>query len=182
MGIYEGAAERLFFAVISQIISVVLSIILPILSSKLIVAYTDSIYKQILQIALAIMAVRIVNNVFLFAASHNYNIVYSKTLSSMEKDMVDSTLKITKSCMDEQGSGLFIQRLTVDTTRLATGFNTIADMSTSIFRYVGILGAIIYIDLKVFFVILILVLMQGLLERHNMTPRGASYCVSLYPP
>ncbi len=161
----EGRRATFVIAVVSQIISVILSIIAPIFSAKLIVAYTDTVYEQIILIGLAILGVRLLSGVVLFIANHSYNVVYNKTLSAMEEDLVDSALKITKGCMDEQGSGLFIQRLTGDTTKLATGFNTIADMSTSVFQYFGILGAIIYIDFRVFFVVLALMLMQGWFER-----------------
>ena len=165
------SGQRKFFiiALSSQVITVVLSIISPLLSARLIVAYTETVYKQIILTGLALLAVRFINNIFLFLTNHSYNVVYNKTLSAMEEDMVDSVLKISKSCMDEQGSGLFIQRLTVDTTRIATGFNTIADMSTSLFRYFGILGAMLYIDPKVFFVVIALMLMQAWFEKIRTT-------------
>ena len=149
----EGRRGTFVIAVTSQIISVVLSIVAPILSAKLIVAYTDVTYEQIILIGLALLAVKLATGAVLFISNHSYNVVYNKTISAMEEDMVDSALRITKGCIDEQGSGLFIQRLTVDTTTIATGFNTIADMTTTVFRYLGILGAIVYIDIRVFFVI-----------------------------
>ncbi len=161
----KGRRVTFVIAVTSQIISVLLSIVGPILSAELIVAFTDVTYKQIILIGLALLVVKLVSGVVLFISNHSYNVVYNKTLSAMEEDMVDSALKITKGCMDEQGSGLFIQRLTVDTTTIATGFNTIADMSTTVFRYFGILAAILYVDIRVFFVILVLLTMQGWIER-----------------
>lgn len=165
----EGRRGTFVIAVTSQIISVVLSIVAPILSAKLIVAYTDVTYEQIILIGLALLAVKLATGAVLFISNHSYNVVYNKTISAMEEDMVDSALRITKGCIDEQGSGLFIQRLTVDTTTIATGFNTIADMTTTVFRYLGILGAIVYIDIRVFFVILALLTMQGWIERKRTT-------------
>lgn len=165
----EGRRGTFVIAVTSQIISVVLSIVVPILSAKLIVAYTDVTYEQIILIGLALLAVKLATGAVLFISNHSYNVVYNKTISAMEEDMVDSALRITKGCIDEQGSGLFIQRLTVDTTTIATGFNTIADMTTTVFRYLGILGAIVYIDIRVFFVILALLTMQGWIERKRTT-------------
>lgn len=165
----EGRRGTFVIAVTSQIISVVLSIVAPILSAKLIVAYTDVTYEQIILIGLALLVVKLATGAVLFISNHSYNVVYNKTISAMEEDMVDSALRITKGCIDEQGSGLFIQRLTVDTTTIATGFNTIADMTTTVFRYLGILGAIVYIDIRVFFVILALLTMQGWIERKRTT-------------
>ncbi len=159
--------QRLYFfiAVISQLISVAFSIVTPVLSAKIIVSYTESVFNQIVLVALAIFAVRLLSNVVLFIANRSYNIVYNQTLSNLEEDLIDNALHITKGCIDENGTGLFIQRLTVDTTKLATGFNTLADMSTTLFNYLGILGAVFFISPSVFIVVFILIVMQGAFEQ-----------------
>ena len=161
----HGQRKYFFIAVISQLIGGALSILAPVLSAKLIVAYTESIFDQIFLIALTIFVVRLIYNFALFLANRSYNIVYNKTLSNLEEALVDSALNITKSSFDENGTGLFIERLTGDTTRLATGFNTLADMSTTLLNYLGILGAVFIISPYVFLVVLALVIMQGILER-----------------
>lgn len=163
----KGQRGRFFIAISSQLIGVGLSVVAPILSAKLIVAYTSTITHQIILIAIAIFAVRLVTNFVGYLANRNYNIVYNKTLSNLEDDLVDGALGITKACLDEQGTGLFIQRLTVDTTRLATGFNTLADMSSTVFNYAGILCAVAIISPHVFGLVLFLIVMQGIMERYR---------------
>lgn len=161
----QGQRSFFFIAVASQLISVVLSIVSPVLSARLIVYYTQSVFDQIVLIALSIFAVRLISNFVLFLANRSYNVVYNKTLSNLEEALVDSALDITKSSIDENGTGLFIQRLTSDTTQLATGFNTMADMSTTLLNYMGILCAVFIISPPVFAVVLSIIIIQGILER-----------------
>lgn len=166
----KGQRTFFFVAVSAQLFSVALSILLPMLSARIIVAYTNEAFSGILYTAFALLATRLVNNIMLFVANRSYNIVYNKTLSNLETDLVDSALRIKSECLDEQGTGLFIQRLTVDTTRLATGFNTLADMSATLLNYVGILAAMLILSPPVFLVVLALLGIQYAIE-HARTKR-----------
>lgn len=160
----RGQRVSFVIAVTAQLVSVALSIFAPILGARIIVAFTEGGFHQILYTALMIFAVRVISNIVLFLANHYYNVVYNRTLTNLETDLVDAVLRITSQCMDEQGTGLFIERLTVDTTRLATGFNTMADMSAQMFNYIGILAALLILSPPVFAVVLALLGIQSWLE------------------
>ena len=158
--------QRNFFvlAVVSQFISVGLKIAAPLLSAEVILKLEAGIFTQTLLIAAALAAVLIAADLTMFVANRSYNKVYNKTLTNLEKDLVDGVLRITNGCIDEKGTGLFIQRLTTDTSSLATGFNTLADLFSQMFNYIGILAAILIVNRPVFFVVLALLCIQSLLE------------------
>ena len=139
----HGQRKTFVAAVVSQLVSVGLKIAAPLLSAEVIVRLEAGIFSQILMIAVALLAVLAVTDLALFAANRCYNKVYNKTLTNLEKDLVDGALRITNGCIDEKGTGLFIQRLTADITALATGFNTLADLISQMFNYIGILAAIL---------------------------------------
>ena len=160
----QGQRRTFILAVVSQLVSVGLKIAAPILSAQLIVNLETGIFNKILLIAAALLAVLGVTDLALFAANRSYNIVYNKTLTNLENDLVDGVLRITNGCIDEKGTGLFIQRMTVDTTSLATGFNTLADLFSQMFNYIGILAAILFVSPPVFIVVLILLCIQSYLE------------------
>lgn len=138
--------KMFFFAVICQWISIAMSIITPILSAKVIVGYTNSALEQVILTAIAIFVVDLVTNSSLYLCNTRYNIVYANILSDIENDLAKASLKIKNSCIEDKGGGLFIQRLTVDTDTLATGFNTIVDQISQIFNYIGILIAMFVIS------------------------------------
>ena len=142
--------KYLFLAVDLQFISVILMIIAPILSARIIVAFTDSAFSRLIYMAIALFAVNYISRAVLLACNMAYNVVYSRTLSALEADISDNVLKITDSCMDEKGTGLFIQRLTSDTSNLATVFNTLADNLSQVCQYVGILCAMLIVSPRIF--------------------------------
>ena len=160
----EGQRNTFILAVASQMFSVGLKIAAPILSAEVIVNLETGIFNKILLIAAALLAVLAVTDLTLFVANRSYNVVYNKTLTNLEKDLADGALRITNGCIDEKGTGLFIQRLTSDTTSLATGFNTLADLFSQMCNYVGILAAILIVSPPVFFVVLVLICVQSFLE------------------
>ena len=160
----EGQRNTFILAVASQMFSVGLKIAAPILSAEVIVNLETGIFNKILLIAVALLAVLAVTDLTLFVANRSYNVVYNKTLTNLEKDLADGALRITNGCIDEKGTGLFIQRLTSDTTSLATGFNTLADLFSQMCNYVGILAAILIVSPPVFFVVLVLICVQSFLE------------------
>lgn len=162
---YVQRYRKLFFTAIGcQWVNVVLNIVAPILSARIIVALTDSAFKQIVLTALALFVLSVISDLSLYCCNTRYNIVYNSLLSDMENDLASSTLRITNSCLENKGGGLFIQRLTVDTATLATGFNTMADLISQMFRYIGVLIAMLIISPPVFFVVLILLASQIFIE------------------
>ncbi|WP_408070767.1 ABC transporter ATP-binding protein [Butyrivibrio sp. JL13D10] len=149
-----------FFAVICQWLSIAMSIIAPILSAKVIVAYTESNLKQVVLAAAAILAVDIVTDATLYLCNTRYNIIYARLLSDIENDLTKASLKIKNACIEAKGGGLFIQRLTGDTDTLATGFNTIVDQLSQIFNYLGILIAMFVISPLVFAIVVAILACQ----------------------
>lgn len=142
--------KYLLLAVGLQFISVILMIIAPILSARIIVAFTDSAFRRLIYTAIALFAVNYISRAVLLGCNMAYNVVYSRTLSALEADISDSVLKITNRCMDDNGTGLFIQRLTSDTANLATAFNTLADNLSQICQYIGILCAMLIVSPLIF--------------------------------
>ena len=124
-----------------QILSAVLGIVAPMVSAQIIIAYTSDKAEQVIYIAIVLLAVQILRNFFLVFSNQGYNRAYSKTLGMLEKELIDTSLQVESQCMDEKGSGLFIQRITTDTQRIASGFNNIADMISQVLNYVSVMLA-----------------------------------------
>ncbi len=156
--------KRFFFALGCQWVNIALNIVLPILSARVIVAYTDSSLEQTFLAAALIFVVQLLNNLSLFLCNTQYNMVYTRILTDLEEDLAKSALQIKNSCLEQKGAGVFIQRLTVDTSTLATGFNTMADHISTMFRYIGILIALLLVSPPVFLVASVLLAAQFAIE------------------
>lgn len=162
---YVGSQKTtLLFAVFQQLLSVIFGVIAPVMSARVIVHYMDSEVQQVIAVAALLLLVQLLKNLFLVGSNRGYNKVYCRTLSLLENDLIRSSLQIKNSCLDEKGSGLFIQRLTVDTTRMATGFNRIADMIAQAVNYIGILLAILVVSPIGFILALALLAAESAME------------------
>lgn len=160
----KGQKKYLILLNITNIFSIAFSIIAPILSAKIIVSLTSNEYTQIILIALAIFAVDSIDDIFRYIAHRCTNLIYRNTLSIIEVDLGRNVLKLETECLDKNGSGLFIQRLTNDTSRLADVFNSIFGKTTDLIKYIGILIAIFIVNKLVFIYILVSVIILYILE------------------
>ncbi len=158
----------LFLAVACQLVGGLFAITAPIVSARIIQTYVQGKGWQVIYIAALLMVISLLHNLFVVMSNQTYNHVYTRTLSALEGDLVENMLRIENSCIDMKGSGLFIQRLTTDTERIASGFNTLADMITQIINYLGILIAMCIVDVRFCLIVIFLLILQTLLELWRM--------------
>ncbi len=154
----------LLFSIFAQLFSVLFGILAPIVSAGIIQAYANDKAYMVLEIAAALLIVSLLKNLFMVISNQGYNHVYTGALSDLESDVVDGVLRITTGCIEEKGTGLFIQRITGDTSRIASGYNSIADMLVNILNYAGILIAMFSIDHSIALVTVIIVAVQVFVE------------------
>jgi len=161
--------HRLLLAVsiLSQLCSVVLSVAAPIVSARIIRAYANDEAWRVTYIAITLLVIQLFRNLFLVISNQGYNRVYRRTLTALEDDLVRGVLSVRSASLDENGSGLFIQRLTTDTGRIAAGFNTLAEMITQIMNYVGILIAMFLVSPTMFLLVLVMIALQSLIELYR---------------
>ena len=161
----RGQKVNLIVFIICNILRIAISIISPILSAKIIIELTSNNYTQIILIAFAILIAEGLSSLFQYLERRCSINIYRKTLSLLETDLAGSVLKLENECLDTNGSGVFIQRLTNDTFRLSDVFNSILSMLSELIRYIGILVAIFIVNKLVFIYVLGMIIIFGLLER-----------------
>ena len=135
-----------FFGVLTQAASVAIEIIAPLITAKVITSLSQGLLEEILMAAGSLLLINAISDVVNIACNRAYNVVYNKTLTLLETDLVQNALRITTRCLDRKGSGLFIQRLTQDTSQLATGFSTMADLFSQSIEKIGILAAVLIVN------------------------------------
>ena len=153
-----------FLGVLTQGILVAIQVAAPLITARVIVALTQGTVEQILATAVSLLAVNAVSNLFTIACNRAYNVVYNKTLTLLESDLVHHALRITTRCLDQKGTGLFIQRLTQDTSQLATGFSTLADLVSQSVEKIGILAAVLILNRTAFAVMIGILAVQTAVE------------------
>lgn len=153
-----------FLGVLTQAASVAIEIIAPLITARVITALTQGLLEQILLTAGSLLLINAVSDVVNIVCNRAYNVVYNKTLTLLETDLVQNALRITTRCLDRKGSGLFIQRLTQDTSQLATGFNTMADLFSQSVEKIGILAAVLIVNPVAFAAMVGIIAVQTAIE------------------
>jgi len=150
--------------VTTQAMLVAIQVAAPLITARVIVAMTLGVAEQIMIAAAALLALNAVSDVVTIACNRAYNVVYNRTLTLLEGELVHHALRITSQCLDQKGTGLFIQRLTQDTAQLATGFNTLADMISQSVEKIGILVAVLILNRTAFAVMIGILAVQTVIE------------------
>ncbi len=154
----------LILAVVLQLVSVVFLIVAPVLNARIIVELTNVAFYQVLWTALSLFAVNLASAGIMAGCNWAYNVVYNRTLTLLEAEISENVLRIQNKEIEDNGTGLFIQRLTVDTSNLATAFSTLADNISQICQYFGILAAMLIVSPLVFMVVVVLLSVQIAME------------------
>ena len=164
--------KNLIWFIIVNILIIVISVVVPILSAKIIVYLTDNEFHQLLLIAFIILLVEWFSNVCNYFKRHNSNILFRETYINLQTCLGKEILKIENKDIDSTGSGLFIQRLTNDTSKLSDIFPMLIDFLTNIVTDIGIFVAIFIINKVVFIYMMIATIILYLIERKRVKLRN----------
>jgi len=146
-----------------------ISIGVPMLSARIIVNLTESKFKQLLLISIVLMFIEIFRNACNYFARRFSEVIYRETFIKIQTRLGNEILKIENKYLDEHGSGVFIQRLTNDTSRIADIFNAINMYLFEIITNVGIFVAVFIINKIAFVYMAISIIVMYLIENMATT-------------
>lgn len=154
-----GKTQKKFIIgyIIFNIIFVFINLFVPILSAKAIVELTSNKLKQVIYIGLIILVVELLRNFANYITGYFRQQIYRETYSKLETTLGAEILKIENQNLDEKGSGLFIQRLTNDASKIADIFVVLNIYLTHILTDIGIFLAIFIINKIIFIYLVIMV-------------------------
>ncbi len=144
--------KDLIFIFIGCIIYCIVSILSPLLTAKRIVALTDSLWQRLILITFVILFVEFVRNFIRFCNNYFMNRFYFAIKKNIQSKLTKETLKIDMHTLNNNSSGLFIERINEDTNTLADAFNIIVDNGTFCLSNIGILISMFFLNKIIFFI------------------------------
>lgn len=160
---------RLIIYLICNILVIIISVILPILSAKIIVDLTANKLFQVILITLILFIIESLRNFISYLTRNISSQIYRETFSKIQIALGQEILKLENKCLDQTSSGVFIQRLTNDTGKIADVFNVLNIYLTHILTDIGIFGAVFIINKKAFFFLVIMILTIYIVEQKRVT-------------
>ena len=149
----------------ANLLSAIFSIILPILSARAVVLLTDNKFYQIISIAIVIFFIENIRNLLNYLMRYYGSVIYRETFTKVQIDLGSQILKLENRVIDSNSSGLFIQRITNDTSRLADVFNSLIMNLSNIITDIGIFGAIFIINKLAFLYLATMTVILYLVDR-----------------
>lgn len=146
----KTAKMNLFAYVFVSLIEAIISAIIPLFSAKVILNITDGVINQLIMSALLVLIMELVFNLMIYFKGFFYRKIYEKTLISIQKSVAVEILNLELEEIDKNSSGLFIDRLNVDTEDIAGLFMEYAYWISHIISNVGVLVAIFILSQYMF--------------------------------
>ncbi len=163
---------KLILFLFCNLLYIAISIVTPIISAKIIVNLTDYALKQVVLMAIVLFIIEILSHGVNFLCEHLSQLIYRETFSKLQLELGKSILKLQNSCLDANSSGVFIQRFTNDTSKIADVFHLFNYQFIEILKDAGIFVAVIIIDFRVFLYMIVMVLIIGFLEQKRVSIRN----------
>ena len=160
--------KKILSFIFCNILYIVISVIAPILSSYIIVNLTKNKLQQVVFLTLVLFLVRVLEDLIDFLCFYFSQVAYRETFTKLQLDLGESILNLTNSCIDSHSSGVFIQRLTNDTSKIADVFNLLNFQMTDLLTDIGIFVAVLIIDVRVFLCLILFVLIIAYFEKKRV--------------
>ncbi len=167
----ENQKKRMIVYLVLTIILVAISVIVPLLTANLLIAITDGIIGTIISVTLIIGVVELSRNIVFYFSSKIWNFYNRETTTSMQIEVAKETLKLETKELDKESSGVFIDRLNKDVPEISRIFMELSDGLVELLGNIGILVAVLFINIYMFLFLVATVVIIYLLEKRRMKIR-----------
>lgn len=163
---YEKANKKnLIHLIFLELLIIVIRIIVPLLGAKRIIYLTNSLFYKLIFIAIVLLIVEIIYNICSYLANNELQILYTESHKRMQIDLGKNILRFENDCLDKNGSGKFVQRLTNDVGKISDVFVSIVEYSSEIIKEIGIFIAIFIINKEICLISMSLLLLKTYVEK-----------------
>lgn len=136
---------------IVSILEAASSIVVPLITAKVILSMTSSAIKQLLLSAVLLLIVKLISSILVFFKAIFYRKIYHKTLIGLQTSLASKILDIEIEEINKNTSGLFINRLNKDTSEISSVFMQYAYYLSYFLSGIGVLISI-FVQNKYLFV------------------------------
>lgn len=154
--------------ILCNIITVIVSVVVPIISASIIVYLTDSMFYQLLMMTIVLCGLGLLRNLVNYFSRSYSIIIFRESFIKIQTELGQNILKLENKIIDSNSSGVFIQRLTNDTSRLADIFNVLNLYLSRILINVGIFIAVFIINFWAFLYLIVMVFILYLVENKRV--------------
>ena len=152
MSWYFVREEKLYFAilVILSMMLAGLSFIIPLFSAQLLLKLTDGLLKDLMLVAIIIFFIEILRNVILYFFRKIFELYSIKATTNAQIKMFEETLKIKTAVIEDNTTGMFIDRINNDTEDIINTFSNLCSVFINMISNAGVFFAVFVINKYMF--------------------------------
>ena len=160
---------KLIKYILCNFVVVIISVVVPIISANIIIYLTDSMFYQLLMMASVLCLLELLRNMLNYFSRYYSMIIFRESFIKIQTALGKNILRLENKIIDSNSSGVFIQRLTSDTSRLADIFNVLNLYLSRILINLGIFIAVFIISFRAFIYLIVMVIVLYLIERRRVS-------------
>jgi len=157
----------------SHVVRIIISILVPVLSARVIIHLTSSAWQQLILMAICIYVLENVRNIMHRIGNYQAQLLYRENFITLQTALGREIMKIENECMDAHSSGVFVQRLSSDTSKLADVFFLLNRNIATIITDIGILIAIFFLNKLVFLFLVAILCILYVVDSTRVQKRNA---------
>lgn len=138
--------KYLWIFLIINVLMTIISVIAPIMAAQRLLALTSNNYSKLLVFILLIFGIEIIRNFCNLAYNYTYSKFYYDARKNLQLELIRETLRITQKDLNNNSSGVFIERINGDTDNLTDIFTILIDYITDLIGNLGILVTVFFIN------------------------------------
>lgn len=168
--IYKYASrgkKYLILFLLANLILMAISIIVPIISAKKIMVLTNGNFERLLGIILLIFIIEITRNMTQYACNYIYSKFYYDVRKSLQIELTREILKLSQDELNNNSSGVFIERINDDTDNLTDIFTNLIYYLVSIVGKFGILISIFFINIYIAITYIMFIIIMIIYDKYS---------------
>ena len=152
MSWYFVREEKLYFVLIVflSILLAGIGFIIPLLSAQLLLKLTDGLLKDLMIVAIIMFSVEMLRNVVTYFLRKYFEFYSIKATTNAQIKMFEETLRIKTAEIEDNTTGMFIDRINNDTEDIVTTFSHLCTVIINIISNLGVFLAVFVINRYMF--------------------------------
>lgn len=169
---YMEDNKRLFVSyVVLSILIGIIGAVIPLVSAQVVISMQNEIWKQLIVVGLCFVSMRMLSSLVGYLSSKVSRVFYRETYLNLQVEVARSIIDLETAEIDKNSSGVFIDRLSQDTSNIAEVFRTIFRKLNIIITNVGILFAVFAINKPMFIYFIVALSIIFYFERSYLVRR-----------
>ena len=160
----KSEKKRIIVYFLLSVFGVAFSILFPFISAKQIVLLTNENIKQFIYMSVIVLICILLEDTLDYFKSKLYQKIFRQIYINIQSDLGAEILKLSNQTLEENGSGVFIQRLVGDTKNISTIFTDLNKYINGIIANIGILITYFVLSKTVFIFVLFAFCLRMIIE------------------